>query len=328
MDARAVDVELRQRLLQRLVASRRVVQELRQRDHRIHLLDQPQADPLHVTHGAEMGHVADLRPGREQAPDRILHLQRIELHRRGGRDRERPAVDVELAVGDTEAVAGEPGPRALVPHRKVVEGVAGRVREQQRPAGKLQHLSVPGFEHALQRRRHQAAIGLLEQGIAIDLARAGGQLRRIDEMRRTARMHHQLRRRQLAQQRARTTGMVEVDVGGDEPVDRVRRQPRGIERREHVRHAVQGAAVDEGRAAVLDHQVRGAERRPLAEAGVDDGDAVACPHALSFHRGPRCSLSAGAPCADAALVERVAQRRRNSSIRSTNATSIAARNTP
>ena len=65
--------------------------------------------------------------------------------------------------------------------------------------------------------------------------------------------------RQLLHQQADAAGVVEVDVGRDDEVDRVGVEPGGGERGEQARHRVVGAGVDEGGAAALDDQVGGVE---------------------------------------------------------------------
>ena len=97
-------------------------------------------------------------------------------------------------------------------------------------------------------------------------------------------------------------GMVQVHVGGDDVVHRAACEPGGVECGQEHGHAVQRPAVDEGRAPRFHHEVGGAEGRPRPEAGVDELDAV-------VHGWRRPLL-------------------RNSSARSSAATSNAPRNTP
>jgi hypothetical protein len=96
---------------------------------------------------------------------------------------------------------------------------------------------------------------------------------RIDQVPGTARMNHQARPRQMPHEQARAAGVIEMDVGRNDEVDRVALEPGGGERREQARHRVVGAGVDERGAAALDDQIRGVEQRPV-KAGVDDADAV------------------------------------------------------
>jgi hypothetical protein len=62
---------------------------------------------------------------------------------------------------------------------------------------------------------------------------------------------------QRAQQRARTTRVVEVHVREDDVVDPLGRNAPSRERIEHARHGGRSGAIDDHRAAVLDHQVHG-----------------------------------------------------------------------
>jgi hypothetical protein len=59
----------------------------------------------------------------------------------------------------------------------------------------------------------------------------------------------------------------------DDPVDRDTARGRRCQRGEQARHRMVGAGVDEGGAAVFDHQVGRIEHRAV-KAGVDDVDAV------------------------------------------------------
>ena len=77
----------------------------------------------------------------------------------------------------------------------------------------------------------------------------------------------------MLHQQADAAGVVEMDVGRDDVVDRVDVEAGAGERGEQARHRVVGAGVDEGGAAALDDQVGGVEERPM-KAGVDDVDAV------------------------------------------------------
>ena len=109
---------------------------------------------------------------------------------------------------------------------------------------------------------------------AVDARRASDETRRIDEVARAARMDDEPRVRQVLHQQARAAGMVEMDVGRDDVVDRVDADAGASERREQARDGVVGARVDEGGAAALDDQVGRVEERAM-KAGVDDADAVA-----------------------------------------------------
>ena len=92
-------------------------------------------------------------------------------------------------------------------------------------------------------------------------------------MRRAARVDHGAGIRQLLEQGAGAAGVVQMDVGEDQPVHVGRREACGFQPAQQRRHRVRGAAVDEGGAAVLDDQVGRIEQRAV-ETGVDDMDAV------------------------------------------------------
>ncbi len=63
--------------------------------------------------------------------DRVVHRLRIELCRRAGRHDKGAAVDVELAIRQTEGVTGKEGTRLVVPQADVVTGMAGGVEHAQ-----------------------------------------------------------------------------------------------------------------------------------------------------------------------------------------------------
>ena len=92
-------------------------------------------------------------------------------------------------------------------------------------------------------------------------------------MARAARMDDEPRAGQMLHQQADAAGVVEVDVGRDDVVDRVDVEIGGGERGEQARHRVVRAGIDERRPAALDDQVGGVEERPM-KAGVDDVDAM------------------------------------------------------
>ena len=181
---------------------------------------------------------------------------------------------VELAVRQAEGVAGEQAAAALVPHAVVVPRVAGCVEQAQGAIGQVQFHAVGAFEHALGAHRHHRADRALHLVGTVDGAGTGDQFGRIDQVTRAQRVHDQPGVGQRGHQRARTTGVVQVHVRGDHPVDRIARHAGGFERVQQARHRVARAGVDEGGAAALDHQVRGIEVRPLI-TGVNGPDAVA-----------------------------------------------------
>src|SRR2546421_4284750 len=67
--------------------------------------------------------------------------------------------------------------------------------------------------------------------------------------------------------------MVEMDVGGDDPVDRIARDAQRVEGGQKARHRMVGRGVDEGGTARFDDQEARVEMRPV-KAGIDDVDAV------------------------------------------------------
>jgi len=119
-------------------------------------------------------------------------------------------------------------------------------------------------------RRAVRALDLLGP---VDRRRSLHELGRVDQVAGAARVDHQPGPRQVLHQQAGAAGVVEVDMGRDDQIDRIDRQAQARQGRHQVRHRVVGPGVDEGGAAVLDDQVGGVEVRP-EEGGVDDVDAV------------------------------------------------------
>ena len=66
--------------------------------------------------------------------------------------------------------------------------------------------------------------------------------------------------------------MIQVHVGDDQPLDRIGRQARAVERVEQAWDAVIGAGVDERGARAFDDEVCGVEARAV-ETGVDHANA-------------------------------------------------------
>ena len=152
--------------------------------------------------------------------------------------------------------------------------VAGRVEEQQLAAGERDRHAVARPVDAFGRDADDAAVGAFHFLGAVDAGRALHEARRVDQVPRAARMDDEPRARQLLHEQADAAGVVEVNVGRDDEVDRVRAEPERAERGEQARHRVVGARVDEGGATLLDDEIRRVEAWPM-KAGVDRVDAVA-----------------------------------------------------
>ena len=151
--------------------------------------------------------------------------------------------------------------------------MAGGIDAQQRAPGQVDLVAVFGHHHALRRHRHQLTVVLGKHFLTVDADGAGGQPCRIDQMRRGARMGDQACIGQVLHQGAGAAGVVQVGVGGDQPVHLGRCQPGLLQRGQQHRHAVVGAAVDEGAAAVFHHKVGRVETWPHVTS-VDGVDAV------------------------------------------------------
>lgn len=92
-------------------------------------------------------------------------------------------------------------------------------------------------------------------------------------------MHDDARVRQVAQQFAGTTGVIEVDMGQDQPVDMLAQYRLRLEFRRQRRHGMIGADVDEGTMAALDDQVDDVKPGSV-KACVDRRDAMEIAHVV------------------------------------------------
>ena len=229
---------------------------------------------LEVGDRAEMGLEDPLRPVAHQPVDRCVQRIGLELHWRRGRQHERSAVRIELAVADAEIVAAVDFPVIEVDWAVVVPGVAGRIDELERAASELKALAVLGHDHALRRDRDQLAVQPAVKRFAVDLDRARDQPGRIDQVGRTARVQHGPGIRQRPHQLAGPARMVEVDVGQEQVVDLSAIDADFVERCEQPGGSRSGAGIDERRAAVVDHEVTRGETRAQVE-GVDQEHPVA-----------------------------------------------------
>lgn len=89
----------------------------------------------HISDAAVVRQVDRFRLVRQKALDRRVHRLRIELRRRGGREYECAAIDIVLAVGQTEHVATENPARPAIDDADMVASMAGRIETQQLAAG-------------------------------------------------------------------------------------------------------------------------------------------------------------------------------------------------
>ena len=155
----------------------------------------------------------------------------------------------------------------------VVARMARRVDEFERPPGELEAHAVGGAQHPCGRHAHHLAVRARDLRFAIDGGGALDQPPRKDQVACAVRMHDEARARQRLHQQADSARMVEMDMGGDDPVDRVARDAQRVEGGQKARHRMVGAGVDESGAARFDDQEARVETRPV-KAGVDDVDAM------------------------------------------------------
>ena len=274
MGLQAAGEDVQHAALERLVPVGCAAHLFGQRHHLVDLALQQGTQAGHFGHAAVVREVHAGRVVREHAVDRCVQRRRVELNGRRRRQDEGALLGVQFAVAQAEGVAGEPAARLRVPDAVVVPGVARGVGEVQRPAGQVQRHAVVRGVHAVRGHGHQFAVGAFHLRLAIDREGALPQRRRVDHVPDTARMHPQQCVRQCLHQQAAAAGVVQVHMGGDDPVDRVARQAQGLKRRQQPRHGEVGATVDEGGPPFMHQQVGGVEAVAV-KAGVHGVDAVA-----------------------------------------------------
>ena len=97
---------------------------------------------------AEVGQVDGVRLERQHALDGGAHLVRVELDRARRGEDQRTAVDIELAVGNAEGVAGENAAALAVDDGDVVLRVARCVDAEQFARAEPEYRVVVGFDDA------------------------------------------------------------------------------------------------------------------------------------------------------------------------------------
>ena len=157
----------------------------------------------------------------------------------------------------------------------VVPGVPLGVQRANLAAAETEAVLVRGHVDASSVDRHDLAVKFEGLLLAVHALRTGDEFLRVGHVRCAARVQHATRVRQRLHQQASASGVIEMDVGQEDVVDVAAIEIVLLQRVEQVRHAVVGAGVDEGRAAVGDHQVAGVCGRSQVQ-GVDGDNAVAC----------------------------------------------------
>jgi hypothetical protein len=212
-----------------------------------------------------------------QSVDRAVERVRVELHRRRGRQHERAGRRVERVVADAEVVAAVDLAVVEVDRAVVVLRVARRIDELERSAAEREAGAVLGDEHALRRDRHQLAVELPEERLAVDLDRAGDQLRGLDHVGRATRVEHRPGVRQRLDELARAPGVVEVHVRQEDVIDLLAGDADFVKRGEQARRGRCDARVDERRPPGVHHEVTRGQARPVIQ-GVDHVDTRAHGH--------------------------------------------------
>ena len=168
----------------------------------------------------------------------------------------------------------------------------GRVDQLERARAQGEPLAVLHLVHALGRQGHQLPVQAREAFLAVDELGAGDEFVRVDQVRRAARMQVGARVGQLAQQRARAAGVIQVHVCEQQVVHRRARDLEHLQRLQQVRHREIRADVDEGGAPAVLDQVRGGVSG-IQVLRIHGGDAVRVAVQLRFQGNIARSLAVG-----------------------------------
>src|ERR1700754_179114 len=160
-----------------------------------------------------------------------------------------------------------------------VPRVARRIEAEQGASGQVDDEAVVSFDDAGARYGGDASVIAAHGFLAVHGGGTGDENRRVDHVPRATRMHGEHRVGQVSHEFTGTTGVVEMDVGEDHPVDIARFEVGRGQGVEESRQGMRRATVDERPAAPFHHEVGGVERG-AAEAGVDGVDTVHGPRLI------------------------------------------------
>ena len=193
--------------------------------------------------------------------DRLVHRFGIELDRGRGRKNELPAVDIKLAVGEPESIAGKDVAAPAVANADVVTCVPRSVETQQFPARQIELQLVSRLDDPGGLDGQYVAVQRPHLRGAINRRGAGNKLAGISHVPGAARMHDQPRIREGTHHGPRPPCVVEVDVRQDDVIDALGCQ---IQRRQGSKGNGQGvvaAGIHQGNAPVFDHHVHRGQQR-------------------------------------------------------------------
>lgn len=152
--------------------------------------------------------------------------------------------------------------------------VARSIEEFYGPVPNRKRHPIVGFDHSRGVNRNQLTVIARGDLITINGADAGHQFARIDQMTRTARMNDKLCIRQLLEESARSSCMIEMNMRDDQIVYRITTDTCQINRIEKPRHGAIRSRINESAASIVAHdEIRRVETRPH-EAGVNLYDSV------------------------------------------------------
>ena len=236
-----------------------------------------------VGHLGVVGEVHGRRLLGLHAGDGRVHRVGLELHRRGGRENARPAIHVELTIGQAKSVAGKEAAAGGVEITDVMTGMARRVENTDHPPGQRQLQPFGGFDHAIRRHRDQFAVQRLGPLRAIHGRHAGKQLGRLNHVACAAGVHHQLRIRKSLHEGPGPARVIEVDVGQQHVIHGLGRQPCFLQCLLHVvqRRVVTG--IHQRRPAAVFDQVDRRHTRPRVSRIDGINSVPESPHLLHRH---------------------------------------------
>lgn len=240
------------------------------------LVDQPVQvgrHALRLLHPAEVHDVNGFRLEREHPVDRAVQRGRIEMDGRGGRERELPAVPVELAIRQPERVPGEDVAARRVAHHDVVARMAGGVIERKLAPRQQYRATLHRLDDSRLGDREDFAIHAVSLVFSVYAYRSLDQLRRVHHVARTQRVHREACIGAAAHELTRTGGMVEMNMGQHDPVDPLGRHAFCRQSIQHARRAAARGRVDDRRTPFLDDDMDRALKRPH-EVRIDCADAV------------------------------------------------------
>ncbi len=187
-----------------------------------------------------------------EAPQAVHRLLEVEVGRRGCR-----AEDAEVGQEHADGVAHQKRPGVLVQDRVVVLGVPWGIDEHEFAAvAHVDPVPVTRGDKAVLRDRGHAPVEAIEQR-AVDARGAVDEPARVDEVARAALVHDHGGVGEVGGEVPDGAGVIEVDVGDDDPAQVGRAESEGVERRVHGGDARLRSGLDQCGHRPVDQEPRG-----------------------------------------------------------------------